>query len=30
MSSAGARKLAAPLIGKADEMDRLPSEIKKS
>ena len=30
MSAAGARKLAAILITKADELDRRPSRIKKS
>ena len=30
MSAAGARKLAALLIGQADELDRQPSGIKKS
>ena len=30
MSAAGARKLAAVLIGKADELDRRPSGIKES
>jgi hypothetical protein len=30
MRAAGARKLAALLIGKADELDRLHSGIKKS
>jgi hypothetical protein len=30
MSAAGARKLAALLVGKADELDRRPTGIKKS